>query len=243
MNRFATTVHRNFSTTAFLCLPKYGGDSQSFQPPEGAPRRKFDRGDPHDQSFRRPEGAPRRAFDRDRDRFEARRRSDIVPRNENDFNDSPGLEKRKVQRWRQRENFRRVLEHEAGADDVAEKLAQQPPPDKRFVRKFLTEETRRERSIMLSDMARRKYYNYPIEDNLLTWKAKEQIFQLRQSDPETWTPEQLAESFPISIEGVKRLLKSKWPPAPTGDDEEEVIRRHDDEVRRRWILLKVRFVF
>lgn len=42
----------------------------------------------------------------------------------------------------------------------------------------------------------------PVEVNLLTWSMKEQLKYLHSSDPNHWTPEILAESFPISPEGV-----------------------------------------
>ena len=58
----------------------------------------------------------------------------------------------------------------------------------------------------------RKYFKKPQEVNLLTWKAKEQIRFLHNEFPEEWTPEQLAESFPISLEGVHQLLNSSYTP-------------------------------
>lgn len=49
----------------------------------------------------------------------------------------------------------------------------------------------------------KKYFKKPKEPNLLTWTAKEQLKYLNSMDPGLWTPEKLAESFPISVEGVK----------------------------------------
>ncbi|RMZ94524.1 neugrin -like protein, partial [Brachionus plicatilis] len=69
--------------------------------------------------------------------------------------------------------------------------------------------------------------------NLLTWDAKEQIKHLHLSDPETWTPERISESFPITLISCKKLLKSKW--APKTLDELE---RHDEKVIQNWKMLK-----
>ena len=50
---------------------------------------------------------------------------------------------------------------------------------------------------------------------------------------EEWTVERIAESFPISVEGAKLLLKSKWKPRYV----EELI-SHDRRVQQRWLALK-----
>lgn len=39
--------------------------------------------------------------------------------------------------------------------------------------------------------------------NLLTWSEKEQIRHLATTEPDEWTPERLAESFPITVPVVK----------------------------------------
>lgn len=39
--------------------------------------------------------------------------------------------------------------------------------------------------------------------NLLTWSEKEQIRHLAEEHPEEWTPERLAESFPVTVPVVK----------------------------------------
>ncbi|KAL8610782.1 hypothetical protein ACOMHN_016765 [Nucella lapillus] len=71
----------------------------------------------------------------------------------------------------------------------------------------------------------RKYFQEPQEVNLLTWNAKQQIRYLHQQLPEDWTPQQLAQSFPISEEGVRRLLKNSYVPRS-----EEEIAKHDRRV-------------
>lgn len=69
--------------------------------------------------------------------------------------------------------------------------------------------------------------------NLLTWSEKEQIRHLASSEPDEWTPERIAESFPVTIPFVKKLLKFPWKPAT-----EERIARHDASVMRNWRELK-----
>lgn len=39
--------------------------------------------------------------------------------------------------------------------------------------------------------------------NLLTWSEKEQIRHLATTQPDEWTPEKLAESFPVTVPVVK----------------------------------------
>lgn len=39
--------------------------------------------------------------------------------------------------------------------------------------------------------------------NLLTWSEKEQIRHLASSEPDEWTPERIAESFPVTVPFVK----------------------------------------
>lgn len=51
-------------------------------------------------------------------------------------------------------------------------------------------------------IVKEKYFkeNMP---NLLTWSEKEQIRHLASSEPDEWTPEKIAESFPITVPVVK----------------------------------------
>ena len=52
----------------------------------------------------------------------------------------------------------------------------------------------------------KKYFPEEQELNLLTWSAKEQIRYLHHTDPQQWTPEHIAECFPISPEGAKASI-------------------------------------
>lgn len=67
------------------------------------------------------------------------------------------------------------------------------------------------------------------EENLLTWSMKEQLKYLHSTDPDRWTPEVLSDSFPISPEGVARLLHSRWVPKSEAERQ-----RHDRAVVIRW---------
>ncbi|OQV12090.1 hypothetical protein BV898_13649 [Hypsibius exemplaris] len=75
---------------------------------------------------------------------------------------------------------------------------------------------------------------YPPAPNLLVWAARQQIKYLYKQDPEQWSPERLAESFPISVEDAKRLVRSKARFEPDADR----IKRIDLQVRERWKALK-----
>ncbi|XP_076305237.1 uncharacterized protein LOC143222516 [Tachypleus tridentatus] len=82
------------------------------------------------------------------------------------------------------------------------------------------------------NIVERKYFKQQPETNMLTWAAKEQIRYLNQLNPEQWTPVKLAESFPISVDGIKKILKSKFTSAT-----KDRIRKHDKAVLRNWKIL------
>ena len=75
----------------------------------------------------------------------------------------------------------------------------------------------------------RKHFKPPQEINLLTWDAKEQIRFLHFEYPNEWTIDRLADSFPISQDGVIKLLKSSCILRSV----KEVI-RHDKSVQQHW---------
>ncbi|XP_035217469.1 uncharacterized protein LOC118190794 [Stegodyphus dumicola] len=84
-----------------------------------------------------------------------------------------------------------------------------------------------------NQIVKRKYCKFDKETDLLTHAAKEQIRYLHRLDPLKWTPEILAESFPISVNGVKKLLKNKFV-----EKRPEKIKLHDEEVAKRWKILQ-----
>ncbi|XP_067121530.1 uncharacterized protein [Centruroides vittatus] len=79
----------------------------------------------------------------------------------------------------------------------------------------------------------RKHFREPQETNLLTVAAKEQIRYLNELDPVKWNPEVLSQSFPISLEGVKKFLRSNY--LPKSEKERQ---RHDNSVYKNIKLLK-----
>ncbi|KAK7484507.1 hypothetical protein BaRGS_00024263 [Batillaria attramentaria] len=79
----------------------------------------------------------------------------------------------------------------------------------------------------------RKHFKKPQEINLLTWEAKEQIRYLHNKFPDEWTPEALAESFPVSREGVLRILQSSYTPRT----QDEIV-KHNIRVAAHWRQLR-----
>lgn len=78
-------------------------------------------------------------------------------------------------------------------------------------------------------MIKNKYFKEQKMPNFLTWSEKEQIRELHKSEPNDWTPERLAESFPAVEEVIVKILKSKWTPANM-----KRVQRHDESVRKNW---------
>ena len=71
------------------------------------------------------------------------------------------------------------------------------------------------------------------EPNILTWAARTQIRSLHEEDPYQWTPEVLADSFPVSKQTIVKILKSRWLP-----EDEEAIKRYDRDAHQNWLKLK-----
>uniref|UniRef100_A0A131Z0Y4 Uncharacterized protein n=1 Tax=Rhipicephalus appendiculatus TaxID=34631 RepID=A0A131Z0Y4_RHIAP len=97
------------------------------------------------------------------------------------------------------------------------------------------DELRLERRKARRAITRRKYFKdlYPPETNLLSWAAKEQIRYLHSLDPSEWTVEKIAQCFPVSVLGAKKLLKSQFRIATA-----EQIAEHDRNVQLKWKALK-----
>lgn len=98
------------------------------------------------------------------------------------------------------------------------------------------EELRLERRKARGAITRRKYFKdlFPPETNLLTWAAKEQIRYLHSLDPSEWTAEKIAQCFPVSVLGAKKLLKSQF-----RIETAEQIAEHDRNVQLKWKALKM----
>ncbi|ESP00664.1 hypothetical protein LOTGIDRAFT_157951 [Lottia gigantea] len=76
---------------------------------------------------------------------------------------------------------------------------------------------------------KRKYFKPEKEDNVLTWRAKEQIRYLHATSPEEWSISVLAGVFPVSIYGVSKILKSKFIEVSKNE-----IKKHDSRVVEKW---------
>jgi hypothetical protein len=74
----------------------------------------------------------------------------------------------------------------------------------------------------------------PVAPVLVTWEARHQIKYLFQHDPIRWSPQILAQSFPISVKDAERLVhgNSQFKGNP------QYIKRHDKAVQERWKALK-----
>ncbi|CAF0752606.1 unnamed protein product [Brachionus calyciflorus] len=101
-----------------------------------------------------------------------------------------------------------------------------------YHRKIVEEDIKKNKRIKLGIVKKRidKIENRDEKNfNLLTWDAKEQIKHLHINDPQTWTPERISESFPITLQSCKKLLKSKWTPKTLDE-----LERHDEKVMENW---------
>ena len=78
-----------------------------------------------------------------------------------------------------------------------------------------------------------KYFKVDIEEpNLLTWAALEQMRDLNFKDPIAWSYEEIVEHYPVSLERVKKLIKS-----PSRLHREEDIEWFNEDVRKNLIKL------
>lgn len=78
-----------------------------------------------------------------------------------------------------------------------------------------------------------KYFKDEKQPNFLTWAEREQILHLNKTEPDEWTPERLAQSFPAVEESIIKILKSKWKPYNM-----KATQKHDQRVKRNWELFK-----
>lgn len=65
--------------------------------------------------------------------------------------------------------------------------------------------------------------------NFLTWNEKEQIRMLHQSNPNEFTADKLAESFPADPTTIAAIIRNKWHPR-----NEKRIQKHDESVMKSW---------
>lgn len=81
-------------------------------------------------------------------------------------------------------------------------------------------------------MIKHKYFRDAKLPNLLLHAEKEQMRLLHERDPEEWSVERLAESFPATPDIVQKILRAKWRPRSV-----QRIRSHDETVIKNWQLL------
>lgn len=94
-------------------------------------------------------------------------------------------------------------------------------------------EERKKRDRIRQFMIKHKYFRDAKLPNLLLYSEKEQMRLLHERDPEEWSVERLAESFPATADIVQKILRSKWRPQSV-----ERIRSHDASVMENWALLR-----
>lgn len=82
-------------------------------------------------------------------------------------------------------------------------------------------------------LVKKKYFRDDPLPNLLTYAEKEQIRTLHTRDPEEWSVERLAESFPATEEIIRKILKANWKPMSV-----KRIRSHDEGAFENWKLFK-----
>lgn len=82
-------------------------------------------------------------------------------------------------------------------------------------------------------MVRDKYFKPTEKQNFLTWDEKEQIRDAYKTDPEQWSIEKLAESFPATEEIIMKVIRNKWTPKNA-----KRIQEHDASVRETWKLFE-----
>lgn len=69
---------------------------------------------------------------------------------------------------------------------------------------MVREEIKHQRRVKFK-IIEKKYFKRAQDLNLLTWDAKEQMRYLHNEYPDEWTVDRLAESFPVSFEGVIKV--------------------------------------
>ncbi|KAJ0175099.1 hypothetical protein K1T71_009240 [Dendrolimus kikuchii] len=120
-------------------------------------------------------------------------------------------------------------------DEDAEEFVEQSESDFYKVGEMYNEhlnETLMEKYELRHQIIKEKYFKINLP-NLLTWSEKEQIRHLATTEPEEWTPERIAESFPVTVPVVKKFLQYAWKPATL-----QRIERHDASAMRNWKDLK-----
>jgi len=94
---------------------------------------------------------------------------------------------------------------------------------------YMEETEQMKSSIKKQKMFRKHFRDFAQKEvSLLTWVEKENIRYLTETDPEQWTPEAISQAYPISPDGVEKLLKSSMKLRRSKD-----VKKHDEVVAQR----------
>ncbi|GFU08936.1 uncharacterized protein NPIL_203451 [Nephila pilipes] len=134
-----------------------------------------------------------------------------------------------VKKVKNDENFNEVTIEEAFTkeDDFGNAVA------RTVIHRDATRKSKEHQSFVKKQIVQKKYFKFEVETNLLTYAAKQQIRYLHKLNPDEWTPETISQCFPITVQGVKKLLRSNFELRSP-----EKIKEHDAEVKKRWEILK-----
>ena len=103
-----------------------------------------------------------------------------------------------------------------------------------FQRKFeenLPRDRYIDKKMVKMSIIEKKYFPKPREPNLVTWLEKQTMKKLFKEDPVTWTYERLAECFPVTPKGAKRIVKNQTRFKPKD------IGKHDELASKNWKML------
>lgn len=110
-----------------------------------------------------------------------------------------------IQPWARAQAVRRrddISNGEHELEDVEDKIQQ-----------VIDKEVKRQKQVKFHILRRQMTPRGPPERKL-TWDAMEEIRHLKQTQPEEWTVERLAEGFSVSKDVIFRVLRSKFVPNP-----------------------------
>ncbi|XP_065225791.1 uncharacterized protein LOC135849337 isoform X2 [Planococcus citri] len=103
--------------------------------------------------------------------------------------------------------------------------------DAQFQEKLQLSENEFDRSSL--NNIKRKYFKEPKLPNMVPYCEKQDMKRLNESDPENWDIEKLSESYPVTPEIAKKILRSPFTAYTV-----EQVKKHDEIVKRNWKLFK-----
>lgn len=103
------------------------------------------------------------------------------------------------------------------AKEIGEYLSNQKPP---------TDQTSQQQKLKSNEKSNIKRNWQPFK--ILSREAQDGMRILHANDPERWSRKALAETFKMSVESVRRILRSKWQPSP------EIVSRQNRRANERY---------